>query len=311
MMRGTAETTPTGRPRCGGRPGLWRRIALCLAGVTLAVTAGCAPAVPGEEEAPVSSSSPSSDDAAPSANPDEPQPAWSEEFDGDLSRWRFSTGAGGWGVNSLVYYTDRETNASVSDGVLEIVAREEQGTDADGNTADFTSARIVSLDSFLYGRFEARIDAPSGGGLWSAFWLLGVYDDETTWPNVGEIDVVELVREGDVLHQTVWGNWSDSDDPWSLKLETPAEESWTGGWHVFAAEWSPEEVVFFVDGVETGRVAPSDMQDGWEWAMTRPVNVVLNLAVGGDWPGPPNVDTSFPAELRVDWVRVYDTTVSE
>ncbi|NYE18730.1 family 16 glycosylhydrolase [Microbacterium immunditiarum] len=236
---------------------------------------------------------------------------WADEFDGALDAWRRSTGAGDWGVGSIVFYTDRDTNAFVQDGVLSIVARAEQGTDDEGRSADYTSARLVSRDAFLYGRFEARIKAPSGGGLWSAFWLLGVYDDQTGWPDVGEIDIVELVREGDTAHSTVWGNWAGHDEAWSLKIETPAEDgSWADDWHVFAAEWDPTGVTFSIDDEETGRLTPADMEDGWEWALTRPVNIVLNLAVGGDWPGEPNVDTPFPAALQVDWVRVYDTEIT-
>jgi len=236
---------------------------------------------------------------------------WADEFDDGLAAWRHSTGAGDWGVGSIVFYTDRDTNAFVQDGVLSIVARAEQGTDDQGRSADYTSARLVSRDAFLYGRFEARIKAPSGGGLWSAFWLLGVYDDQTRWPDVGEIDIVELVREGDTAHSTVWGNWAGHDEAWSLKIETPADDgSWADDWHVFAAEWDPDGVTFFIDDQETGRVTRADMEDGWEWAVTRPVNIVLNLAVGGDWPGEPNVDTPFPAALQVDWVRVYDTEVT-
>lgn len=281
------------------------RFTAVVAMMALAVC-GCAPA----------QQAPSSTHATETASGDRPAVGdssglvWAEEFDHGLGDWRHSTGAGGWGVGSLVNYTDRPENAAVSDGILAIVAREEASTDDAGRTAAYTSARIVSLDSFLHGRFEARIKAPSGAGLWTAFWLLGIYDDATTWPNVGEIDVVELVREGDTLHSTVWGNWVDSDQDWNIKIETPAEGSWADEWHVYAADWSEDEVVFLVDGEETGRISRGDLEDGWEWALSRPVNIVLNLAVGGDWPGPPHEDTPFPVALEVDWVRVYDSAVT-
>lgn len=303
-----------GNRRVSRRSGAWVTAAL-VAGLLVA----CVPA------SPQSVASPSPDDttmsAAPSVSPTgtpasaSPQVArglaWSDEFDSDLDRWSFDVGAHGWWNGEQQFHTDRETNSFIEDGVLHIVARQETGTDAEGYTAEYTSARLVSADAFRYGRVEGRINTPAGGGLWSAFWLLGVADDDTWWPMVGEIDIVEVVNEGDIAHQTVWGNQTGSEEPWRVGFETPAADTWSDEWHVYAVEWTPTEIVFFVDDTETGRVQRDDQGDDNEWSFDRRANIILNLSIGGQnqWPGPPNPDTYFPAVYQIDWVRVYDSEV--
>lgn len=235
---------------------------------------------------------------------------WSDEFNGstlDESVWSYNTGGSGWGNNEKQYYTNREENIRVKNGMLEIEARKETY----GNN-EYTSARIFSKGKkeFKYGRIEARIKFPGGKGTWPAFWTLG---GTGNWPNCGEIDIIEHIGSQDTrasfaLHTAVkngtkGNNWS------SVKFfDTPLSEDF----HVYGVEWAQEEsegrdvIRFFVDGVQYAEVWETIIDDNDTWPFNRPNYIILNLAIGGNMGGTVD-DAIFNTQriMYVDWVRVY------
>jgi len=237
--------------------------------------------------------------------------AWSDEFDGDLGQWYSDVAANEWTTDQLEAITDQPENAYIEDGQLVIALRPEPWVDQLGNEKDFTTARLVTDDAFLYGRVEARINAPIGQGFWSAFWLLGV----GPWPESGEIDIVELLGDTKDAYVTAHGQ-SRSGEDWKrgTSVQTPGGDPWGGGWHVYAVDWGPKAVVFEIDGAEVLRFSPQDVEsDGTFWSFDHPAQVILSLGLGA-WEGfpgggQPDATTPFPGELRVDWVRVYDSEV--
>ena len=240
--------------------------------------------------------------------------AWSEEFDRpddasiDETRWIPIEWAEGEVNNERQAYTARTENlVHDGEGALRIIAREEEYSVGDV-VGDFTSGRIESRQSFRYGRIEARVKAPAGTGLWSAFWLLGNFEGGLQWPAVGEIDIFELVEDASELFSTVHGSDIDGNI-WHRQNKLTAEESWANDWHVYAVDWSRESVAFSVDGDEYYRVNRDELKE-WElWPFDRSSHIILNVAVGGSWPAPPNDSSVFPAEMLVDYVRVYDSEV--
>jgi beta-glucanase (GH16 family) len=233
---------------------------------------------------------------------------WSDEFDGpagstpDPGRWSAEIGGEGWGNDEHQYYTDRTVNASLDgDGHLVISAHKESpGLSCWYGDCRYTSARLVTKGRFAqaYGRFESRIKLPRGQGIWPAFWLLGDDIDEVGWPRCGEIDVMEYLGHDE---HTVYGALHGPGfDP---AVDHTSEESFADGFHTFAVDWSPERVHHLVDG---HRFATIDRPAGGQgWAFDHPFFVLLNVAVGGRWPGYPDETTRFPQRMVVDYVRVY------
>jgi beta-glucanase (GH16 family) len=239
---------------------------------------------------------------------------WSDEFDGtdgslpDPSKWVMERGGWGWGNQELEYYTARAQNASIEHGKLLIKALQEKYTGPDGVSRDFTSARLSTLQKFsqAYGRFEARIKVPYGQGMWPAFWMLG--DDIGTigWPACGEIDIMENIgKEPGKIHGSIHGpgyiGGVGLEAPYSL----PRGKKFADKFHVFAVEWEPDAVRFYVDKHLYVTRTHADLQPGWKWVFDHPFFLLLNLAVGGDWPGNPDSTTVFPKTMLVDYVRVY------
>ena len=234
---------------------------------------------------------------------------WSEDFDGPAGsepnpdNWMFDlgTGSGGWGNNELQRYVqDSENIALNGDGQLVITARQ----DADGG---YTSARIrtTGLQEFQRGRFTARMKLPSGQGLWPAFWMMGTNFDEVGWPGCGEIDIMEMVGHmPHAVHGTVHGpGYSGGDGIGSVfSLE---ETTFNDDFHVFAVDVEEDLISWYVDGVRYGTLGPSQLPAPDLWRFDQPMFLLLNLAVGGNWPGSPDSQTEFPAAMTVDYVRVY------
>lgn len=238
---------------------------------------------------------------------------WSDEFDAsqlDPEVWFFERGDGsqygipGWGNNELQYYL--EDSARLENGLLVITAREE---DVGGKR--FTSARINTRDrfAFRYGRVEARMRLPGGQGLWPAFWLLPQDDVYGGWAASGEIDIMEAVNLGGAggnnVHGTIHfgGAWPDNQFTGSSYLVSTDA---TAEFHTYALEWDPTELRWYVDDVLYA------MQNAWSTTggpypapFDQPFYLLLNVAVGGNFPGAPDSTTAFPATLEVDWVRVY------
>ena len=239
--------------------------------------------------------------------------AWSDEFSGpngsaaDPAKWAFETGGGGWGNQELEYYTSRPENARIEHGRLVITARRENYTGSDGVTRAYTSARLKTQGKFslTYGRIEARIKIPLGQGVWPAFWMLGSDIDQAGWPQCGEIDIMENIgREPAVVHGTIHGpGYSGAQgigSPFTLPRGRFADH-----YHVFAVEWEPNQIRFYVDRKLYATRTPADLPLGAKWVYDRPFFLLLNFAVGGSWPGPPDGRTRFPQQMLVDYVRVY------
>jgi beta-glucanase (GH16 family) len=228
---------------------------------------------------------------------------WSDEFDGaelDRTKWVAELGGGGWGNHELQYYTGRKENLRVDGGKLIIEARR------DGvENGEFTSARIktAGLKERTYGRYEARIRVPKGQGIWPAFWLLGSNVADAGWPRCGEIDIMENIgKEPALVHGTMHGPGYSGADAFG-KPSALAGAAYADDFHVFAVEWEPGEVRWYRDGVLFNKARPELVKG--DWVFDHPFFVILNLAVGGDWPGKPDASTTLPQQMLVDYVRVY------
>ena len=240
--------------------------------------------------------------------------AWSDEFDGpdgsrpDPAKWKFEVGGDGWGNNELEYYTNRPENSVIRGGNLVIRALNENFTGPDHLTRDYTSARIATRGLFdqAYGRFEARIKIPSGQGLWPAFWMLGSNEQTVHWPDCGEIDVMENIgKEPSSIHGSMHGPGYSRDRAYTSIYKLPGGIRFSDDFHIFAIEWEPGVVRFYVDQEWYATFTPSRLPPGVKWVFDHPFYIILNVAVGGDWPGPPNSATVFPQEMLVDYIRVY------
>lgn len=233
-----------------------------------------------------------------------------DEFDVDgapnSELWGFDIGTGnnGWGNQELQYYTSRPDNVRVQNGVLIITAQRENF-----EGSQYTSARLLTKNKFeqRYGRFEARIWLPYGQGIWPAFWMLGADIDENPWPGAGEIDVMEYRGQTPtILIGSVHGPGYSGGNAISKEYELENDRFDTG-FHVFGIEWAPEYVNFYVDDVLYNRITPDDVTG--PWVFDKPFFMLMNLAVGGNFVGPPNQQTVFPQLMLVDYVRVYKSTI--
>lgn len=241
--------------------------------------------------------------------------SWSDEFSGpdgsapDSSKWTYETGGNGWGNNELEYYTSRPLNVKLQGGNLVITAQEETYLGADGVKRNYTSARLKTQERFsqAYGRFEARIKIPAGQGVWPAFWMLGNNIGSVGWPTCGEIDIMENIgKEPGTIHGSLHGpsttrHTSDLTAP----LQWPAGQNFANDFHIYAVEWDPGVVRFYVDSNLYATFASSRWPAGGTWVFDHPFFIILNVAVGGDWPGSPDKTTVFPQQMLVDYVRVY------
>ena len=242
---------------------------------------------------------------------------WADEFNGpdgsapDSSKWTYDLGGKGWGNKELECYTNRSQNAHVQGGNLVITAQRE-GTPfacSDGTTSIYTSARIKTEGLFrqAYGRFGARIKIPAGQGMWPAFWMLGNDITSVGWPKSGEIDIMENIgKELGTVHGSLHGpsttsRTSDATAPFSL----PVGQNFADAFHLYAVEWEPGVVRFYVDTSLYATFTQSQWPSGGTWAFDHPFFVILNVAVGGSWPGSPDSTTQFPQQMLVDYVRVY------
>ncbi|WP_336705876.1 glycoside hydrolase family 16 protein [Oerskovia sp. USHLN155] len=298
-MRSTLRRAPRRTPR----PGALVAAVIVVVGLATLAAAAVGP--------------PASGPGAPRMGPPPGPLTWADEFDGaagappDPSRWRLETGGSGWGNGELQYYTDSPSNASTDgEGHLVVTARRENPGDlwCHYGRCEYTSARLITADRFTqqYGRFEARIKVPGGQGTWPAFWMLG-QDIFTTepWPASGELDVMENVGQEP---GTVWGSLHgpgySGADAIHASYTLPGGEEVADDFHTFTVDWAPDAITWYVDGVEYSRRTPADT-GGDPWVFDDPFFLLLNLAVGGDWPGPPDESTPLPARMLVDHVRAY------
>jgi beta-glucanase (GH16 family) len=240
---------------------------------------------------------------------------WSDEFSSangsapDSTKWTYDLGGGGWGNQELQSYTSRPQNVQIQKGNLLITALQENYSATDGVARNYTSARLKSQNLFAqaYGRFEARIKIPRGQGIWPAFWMLGNDITQNGWPQCGEIDIMENIgREPGIIHGSLHG--PSSVAPTSDRTSTiflPAGQNYADDFHVYAIEWEPGAVRFYLDSNNYATFTEDQWPSGGQWVFDHPFFIILNLAVGGVWPGNPGSTTPFPQQMLVDYVRVY------
>ena len=234
---------------------------------------------------------------------------WNDEFDGaaiDTSKWTFEigTGSSGWGNNEKEYYTGRKENAYVQDGILHIRANKE-----DYEGSGYTSARMITKGkfTFTYGTVEARIALPVGKGIWPAFWMLGENIDKVSWPACGEIDIIEAINDESIVYGThhwqyegqhaSYGN--NTSDFHGAKKELDITQ-----FHTYKLTWDEKLIAMYVDDFKYHEMSIEDNAGGTE-AFHKPQFFLLNVAVGGNWPGFEIDDSQFPNEMLVDYIRVY------
>jgi len=245
--------------------------------------------------------------------------AWADEFDGpagtapDPAKWGYDLGIGpgrdGWGNQELQTYTNRTANAYLDgEGHLVIKAIRENFTGADGFARAYTSARLITKGKTepTYGRIEARIKVPFGQGLWPAFWMLGANHPAVVWPNCGEIDVMEIIgREPSKVYSTLHGPGYSGAQGLSESFTLPEGKEFAEDFHIFEVEWNPRDISFYVDGLHYHTRKAPEFTGNRQWVFDHPFYLLLNVAVGGNWPGNPDATTVFPQTMMVDYVRVY------
>ncbi|QQR43776.1 glycoside hydrolase family 16 protein [Myxococcus xanthus] len=244
-----------------------------------------------------------------------PQPStdwelvWQDEFDGpegtppSPERWVHDVGGHGWGNEQQEFNTDRtENTAHDGAGNLVITARRERY-----NGRDYTSGRIRTQGRYetTYGRIEARIQLPVGRGIWPAFWMLGANIHSVDWPECGEIDIMEYrgqlpsILRGS-LHGPGYSAGNNLGQDYVVSGVRLNED-----FHVYAVEWEPNRIRWFLDGTAFFEATPAQLPEGARWVFDQPQFIILNVAVGGNFVGPVGRDTVFPQQMKVDYVRVY------
>jgi beta-glucanase (GH16 family) len=223
--------------------------------------------------------------------------AWSDDFDGpagaapDPAKWAFDTGGGGWGNQELETYTDTRDN-SYLDGKGNLVIEVRQPA-----PGQYTSARLKTEGKFAiaYGRIEARIKLPAGQGIWPAFWMLGADMPKAGWPRSGEIDIMENIgREPSMVHGTVHGPDYSGAHGIGQSYSLTGGARFADDYHIFAVEWLPKSIRFLVDDRVYFTVTPQSLPQGASWVFGHPFFLLLNVAVGGSWPGNPDATVTFP-----------------
>jgi len=250
---------------------------------------------------------------------------WSDEFEGSAGTplnaefWNYEVGGEGWGNQELQLYRDDPSVASLDgEGNLRIVADRLAEDDPLADPAsgacwygacEYTSARVTTQEKVVttYGRIEGRIKIPTGQGIWPAFWMLGSNITIRPWPVSGEIDIMENIgSEPKTLHGSMHGPGYSGGEPLGGSI-TLAPGNLSDDFRVFAVEWTPEGVTWTVDGRAYASASPEDIADDRTayWVFDKDFFLILNVAVGGQWPGSPDASTQFPQEMLVDWVRIW------
>jgi beta-glucanase (GH16 family) len=239
---------------------------------------------------------------------------WQDDFDGsslDNSKWECEVNAHGGGNNELQIYTDQPSNVRVENGCL-ILEAHRQVTTLLGSTRDYSSGRIRTKHrgDWLYGRFEVKAKLPKGQGIWPAIWMLPTDEKYGGWAASGEIDIMELLgHEPNKVMGTIHygGAWPKNTSDGSQHFQLPAGD-FSDDFHVFRLDWTETGMKWFVDDVLFRETPPSQ----WFSASApspapfdQRFHLILNLAVGGNWPGSPAPSTRFPCRMEVDWIRIY------
>ena len=259
------------------------------------------------------------DNRAPDPGKDGWSLVWSDEFNDPAGtppnpeNWSYEIGDGtvngipGWGNAELQYYTDDPANAATDGaGNLVITARDAEGLTCYYGPCEYTSARLLSANKVevAYGRIESRIQVPDGeDGLWPAFWSLGTDINEVDWPQTGEIDFMEYVsRIPDEVFGTIHGPGYSGGQSFGDTYNFPGGVA--GSFHTYTIEWQPDLIEWYVDGILFHTATPADVAPN-EWVFNDPVFILLNMAIGGNFGGAVSPDLTFPQEMVIDYVRVY------
>jgi beta-glucanase (GH16 family) len=233
----------------------------------------------------------------------ESTPVWTDEFNvngaPDPSKWTFETGGNGWGNNELEYYTNGN-NAVIDNGVLKIIAKKESV-----GGRNYTSSRMITKNKgdWTYGRFEIKAKIPKGIGTWPAIWLLATDNVYGTWPNSGEIDIMEHVGfDLNKIHFTVHNKTYNGGNGKGASQVIPTA---TDSFHIYRCDWTPAGIRGFIDGQQYFEYSNTYYTfDSWPY--DQKFFMILNIAVGGNWGGQQGVDdTSFPATMEIDYIKVY------
>jgi beta-glucanase (GH16 family) len=232
---------------------------------------------------------------------------WSDEFEGDsaaapdAAKWTYDLGTGqnGWGNNELQSYTNNPRNVSL-DGKGNLVI-----TALKNSNGSYTSARVKTQGLFTqqFGKIEARIKTPTGSGIWPAFWMLGNNITAVSWPQCGEIDIME--QKGKFSNIT-YGSIHGPGYSGGQAITTPfalANDRFDNDFNIYAVEWNESKIDFFVNNYLYKRITPAEVPG--EWVFNQPFFIIMNIAVGGSFVGPPNASTPFPGSMTIDYVRAY------
>ena len=239
---------------------------------------------------------------------------WNDEFKNpelNLDKWSYEIGGHGWGNNELQFYTDNDSTAFIEDGNLVLRAKVvPQGTGSSNNLRYFTSARLRTSGKgdWRYGRIEVKAKLALGQGIWPAIWMLPTDWMYGGWPQSGEIDIMEHVGydPGHVhgsIHTESYNHKTNTQKGGSLKLDNIDT-----AFYVYAIEWFEDRIDFFINDDKYYSFQNDNNNNFKTWPFNQRFHLLINIAVGGDWPGSPDETTSFPTEMKIDYVRVYQKT---
>ena len=220
---------------------------------------------------------------------------WSDEFNGSIGPdWVFETGAGGWGNNEYQYY--QSSNAWISNNQLVITAKRENV-----GGASYTSARLKTQGrkSFKYGKMEARMAIPSVQGIWPAFWMLGTNIGSAAWPHCGEIDIMEHVNTESYIHGNAHWQGPAGYANYGGKISTSPT-----AYHTYWVEWDASLIKWFIDGIKYHEMSIANSVNSTH-EFHQPYFFLLNMAVGGNWPGFTIDNSRFPVNFHIDYVRAF------
>ena len=223
---------------------------------------------------------------------------WNDEFDNstlDNTKWVNDVGGNGWGNNEAQFYTAGNANLTIANGEATFTAKDEQF-----GTNEYTSAKIISKNLFdiQYGKIEGRMKCPMGKGLWPAFWMLGNSIDTVSWPMCGEIDVMEHINSEAKIHGTAhWDNVGHQYLGGIINTNPADFHTYTITWDSTYIKWYMDDQLYYLLNITNGTNGTEEFH--------KKFYLILNLAVGGNWPGYPDATTQFPADFVVDYIRVF------
>lgn len=231
---------------------------------------------------------------------------WADEFNGkglpDSTKWGYEDGY--IRNNELQYYTRSTNNVRQYKGNLEITVCKEPM-----KGFEYTSASVISQTKgdFKYGKIEGRFKIPSGKGLWACFWTLGSNFPKTEWPSCGEIDIFEHINSETIIHGTA--HWADESGKHVGKGANFYNIDVTK-WHTYSIVWTPTTIKWYVDKFQYHEIYIDDVKNSTE-EYHKPHYILINLPIGGGWPGSPDATTVLPATMYCDYIRVYQAIPSE